>query len=237
MTNEYSNTVAKHYAAFRPALHEVILRRLIRPSDRFSIGLDVGCGTGYSAVALAAYCSRVFGLDPNQPMLDKATIHPKISYVKGYGDDMCVLGQDRFDVVSFAGSLSYTKTNKTKSELLRTLALDGVVLVYDFQVFIDDLTASLGMFCCSASLDYNFAENLCDWPEFTSEVVGTDRVLLQLSAQEAAHILLANSDRYQLFQEKFPDTDPFCGLTGYIRRLGGKPQLNADIYFARHSLS
>jgi len=237
MTNEYSNTVAKHYAAFRPALHEVILRRLIRPSERFRIGLDVGCGTGYSAVALAEYCNHVIGLDPNQPMLDKATAHPKISYVNGYGDDMSVLGQDQFDVISFAGSLSYTKTNKMKSELLRTLASDGVVLVYDFQMFIDDLTARLGMFCCSAALDYNFAENLCDWPEFTSEVVSTDRVFLQLSAQEAAHILLANSDRYRLFQERFPDTDPFCGLIDYIRRLGGEPQLNADIYFARHSLS
>ena len=114
MTNDYSNTVAKHYAAFRPALHEVILRRLIRPIERFRIGLDVGCGTGYSAVALAEYCNRVFGLDPNQPMLDKATAHPKISYVNGYGDNMSVLGQDQFDVVSYAGSLSYTKTNKNR---------------------------------------------------------------------------------------------------------------------------
>ena len=237
MTNEYNITVAKHYAAFRPALHEVILRRLIRPSERFRIGLDVGCGTGYSTVALAEYCKRVVGLDPNQPMLNKATAHPKISYVNGFGNEMSVLGQDRFNVVSFAGSLSYTKTNKMKSELLRTLASDGVVLVYDFQVLIDDLTASLGIFCGSAALDYNFAENLCDWPEFTSEVVSTDRVLLQLSAEEAAHILLANSDRYRLFQERFPDTDPLCGLIDYIRRQGDEPQLNTDIYFARHSLS
>ena len=237
MTNEYSNTVAKHYVAFRPALHEVILRRLIRASERFRIGFDVGCGTGYSAVALAEYCDRVFGLDPNQPMLDKATAHPKISYVNGCGDDMSVIRLDQIDVVSFAGSLSYTKTSKMKSELIKTLAPDGVVLVYDFQVLIDDLTASLGVFCCSAASDYNFAENLCDWPEFTSEMVGSDRVLLQLSAQEAAHVLLANSDRYRLFQELFPDTDPFCGLLDYMQRQGGKQQLNADIYFARHFLS
>ncbi len=237
MTNEYSNTVAKHYAAFRPALHEVILRRLIRPSERFRIGLDVGCGTGYSTVALAEYCKRVVGLDPNQPMLDKATAHPKISYVNGYGDDMSVLGQNRFDIVSFAGTLCYTKTNKMKSELLRILVSDSVVLVYDFHVLIDDLTASLGAICCSTASDYNFAENLCDWPEFTSEVVSTDRILLQLSEKEAAHVLLANSDRYRLFQERFPDTDPLCGLIDYIRRQGDEPQLNTDIYFARHSLS
>jgi len=81
MTNEYNSNVAKHDAGFRPALHEVILRRLIRPGERFGIGLDVGCGTGYSTVALAEYCKSAIGLDPNQPMLDKATAHPKISYV------------------------------------------------------------------------------------------------------------------------------------------------------------
>ena len=237
MTNEYSKTVAEHYAAFRPALHEVILRRLIRPGERFNSGLDVGCGTGYSAIALAVYCNRVFGLDPNQSMLDRATAHPKISYGNGYGDDMSALGQDRFDVVSFAGSLAYTKTDKMKSELLRTLASDGVVFVYDFQVLVDDLTASLGISFSSAALDYNFALNLRDWTEFTSEVVGTDRVLLQFSAQEAAHILLANSERLQLYQEKFPDKNPFCNLVDCIRRQSGEPQLNADIYFARHSLS
>ena len=237
MTNEYSNTVAKHYAAFRPALHQVILRRLVRPNERFRIGLDVGCGTGYSAVALAEYCDRVFGLDPNQPMLDKAAAHPKISYVNGCGDDMSDFGLDQFDVVSFAGSLSYTKTSKMKSELLKTLATGGVVLVYDFQVLIDELIASLGVFCRSAASAYNHAENLFDWPEFTSEIVGTDRVLLQLSAQEAAHILLASSDRYRLFQELFPNTDPFCGLFDYMQQQGGEQQLNADIYFARHFLS
>lgn len=237
MTNDYNDTVAKHYAAFRPALHEVILRRLTRPNERFRLGLDVGCGTGYSAVALAEYCDRVFGIDPNQQMLDKATAHPKVSYVNGCGGNMSVIGIDRFDVVSFAGSLCYTKTIQMKSELLKTLSPDGVVLVYDFQVLIDDLTANLGVFCCSAASDYNFAENLCDWPEFTSEVVGTDRVLLQISEQEAAHILMANSDRYRLFQQLFADTDPFGGLIDYLQRQGGKLQLYADFYFARHFLT
>jgi hypothetical protein len=133
---------------------------------------------------------------------------------------MRVLRRDRFDVVSSAGSFSYTKTNKLKSELLQILAADGVILVYDFQVFIDDLTASLGIFCRQADSGYNFTENLCDWPEFTAEIARTDRVLLQISAEEAAHILLANSDRYRLFQKKFLDTEPFCGLTDYIRQQG-----------------
>jgi ubiquinone/menaquinone biosynthesis C-methylase UbiE len=237
MTHEYSESVAKHYAAYRPALHELILQRLVRTDDRFRMGLDMGCGTGYSAVALVEYCDRVFGLDPNQPMLDKATAHPKISYVNGYGEDLSVLDQDQFDVISFAGSLSYTKNHKLKSELLRTLAPNGVVFVYDFQVHLDDLSASIGECCLSATLGYDFAENLSDWSEFATEVVSTDQVFIQLSAQEATHILLANSDRYRLFQERFSDKDPFDSLTDHIRRQDDEPRLNADIYFARHSWS
>jgi len=61
-----------------------------RPHEFFRVGLDAGCGTGHSAVALAKYCERVFGLDPSQSMLDVAQRHPKIAYLKGSGD---ALGQ------------------------------------------------------------------------------------------------------------------------------------------------
>lgn len=139
MVYEYNNAVAKHYTAFRPALHEVILRRLISPVEYFKIGLDIGCGTGCSTVALADYCDHVFGLKPSRPMLNQAIIHPKISYVNGFGDDFSTIEQPHYNVISFAGSLFYTKSNRLKSELLRTLSADGIILVYDFQIFLSNL--------------------------------------------------------------------------------------------------
>jgi hypothetical protein len=45
-TKQYDSAVAAHYAAFRPPLHRPILERLIRPGETFSVGLDVGCGSG-----------------------------------------------------------------------------------------------------------------------------------------------------------------------------------------------
>jgi len=237
MTHQYSDQIAKHYAAFRPELHGLILRRLVRYGEHFHTGLDIGCGTGYSAIALAHHCDRVLGLEPSQPMLDKATIHPKISYVLGSGDDLSVVAEECLDVISFAGSLFYTKTDRLKSGLLRKLAPDGVVLVYDFRVNLEDLVASLGVICRSVASGYNHAENLCDWPEFTSEVTSTDQVHLKLSAQEASHLLLANSDRYKSFRERFPHADPFDCLTEQIRRQNNEQQVQAAIYYARYSLS
>ena len=236
MANQYSDQIAKHYAAFRPALHGPILRRLIRNDEHFQAGLDIGCGTGYSAIALTEYCDKVFGLDPSQAMLDEATPHPRVSYVQGSGEDLSVVCESLFAVITFAGSLSYLKTNRLRSELLRTLAVDGVVLVYDFQVLLESLAAQMGVSCCSTPSGYNYMENLSDWPEFASEGTKTERISLDLSVREATHLLLANSDRYTAFQELFPGADPFERLTERLLGRGGRLELDAEIYFSRHSL-
>ena len=237
MTHQYNGQIAKHYAAFRPELHGLILRRLIRPGEHFQIGLDIGCGTGHSAVALTDHCDWVFGLEPSKPMLDEATVHPRVSYANGGGDDLSVLSQERFDVISFAGSLFYSKTGRVKLELLRTMEPDGLVLVYDFQVLLEDLVTRLGVNCAFATSEYNYAENLGDWPEFATEVAETDHVKLELSIREISHILLADSDRFASFQELFRDADPFDCLTKQIQHQDREPQLYAEIYFSRHSLS
>lgn len=237
MAHEYNNNIARHYAAFRPDLHSVILGRVILPDEHFKIGLDVGCGTGYSTVALAKYCDKVIGIDPNQPMLDQAVVHPGIFYVNGFGDDFSVIDGNRFDIVTFAGSLSYTKTDRLKSELLRTLSPKGAVIAYDFRISLDDLIADMGIKENNAVSGYNFTENLKNWTGFTSVKISTDTVSLQLSAKEAAHILLASSYRYQVFQERFHNDDPFDHLTDYIKQQNDKPLFKAEIFYARHCLS
>ena len=237
MTHEYNNHVARHYAAFRPDLHPVILSRSIMPDEHFKIGLDVGCGTGCSTVALAKYCDKVIGIDPNQPMLDQAVVHPGISYIKGFGDDFSVINGNLIDIVTFAGSLSYTKTSRLKSELLRTLSPEGTVIVYDFRIILDDLIANTGVKGTDALSGYNFKENLKDWSGFTTEILSADTVSLQLSAQEASHILLASSYRYQAFQERFNSDDPLDYLIDYIKQQNDKLLLIAEIYYARHCLS
>jgi SAM-dependent methyltransferase len=238
MTQQYCDQIAKHYAAFRPELHGLILRRLVRPGEHFEIGVDIGCGTGYSAVALTDHCDRVFGLEPSQPMLDEATIHPRVSYINGGADDLSVLPTKApFDLISFAGSLFYAKTDQLKVELLRTMKPGGLVLVYDFQVLLEDFVTRMGVSYPSTSSDYDYTENLCDWPEFETEVAATDQVKLELSTPEISHVLLADSCRFTFFQELFRDADPFDSLTKQIQQQDRRPQLYAEIYFSRHSLS
>jgi len=237
MKNQYSDQIAKHYAAYRPALHQPILRRLVRHDEHFHVGLDIGCGTGYSAIALKDYCDRVFGLDLSQSMLDKATAHPRLSYIYGSGEDLSVVGEDQFSVITFAGSLSYMKTPRLKTELIRTIAPDGVVFVYDFQVFLESLAVGMGVRCCSTPVGYNYTENFSEWPEFTLESSNIEQVRLDLSAEEASHLLLAKSDLYAAFQELSPDANPFERLTERFLLQDRRIILDAEIYFSRHSLS
>jgi ubiquinone/menaquinone biosynthesis C-methylase UbiE len=106
MTGDYNRAIATQYSSYRPPLHEMILDRVLSNEETFSNGLDVGCGTGYSAVALAKYCRRVYGVEPSQSMLDEAMPHAKITYLKGAGDGMPIPGNS-IDVVTFAVSLFY----------------------------------------------------------------------------------------------------------------------------------
>jgi SAM-dependent methyltransferase len=236
MTDRYDRTVARHYAAFRPPLHRLILDRVIRPNESFPVGLDVGCGTGCSAVALTKYCDRVFGLDSSRSMLDATQRHPKISYFHGSGDALSQLPVQVFDVVTFAGSLFYTKTDRLCKELVRVCPAGGLILVYDFEVLLNEVMAKVGVDYPPITSDYNHRTNLSGWAEFVADSSGTERLLLDVSENEMAHLLLANSNRYDAFLNRFPNSDPFESLVEYLRKFSGEFHLHADIYFTRYQV-
>lgn len=234
MSERYDSTAARHYAAFRPPLHRLILDRLIRRNESFQVGLDVGCGTGYSAVALTPYCDRVLGLDSSPAMLDAAQWHPKINYLHGSGDALGQLPVSAVDVVTFAGSLFYAKTAGLRKELARVCPPGGVMLVYDFEVLLNDVMAEVGVDCPAAPSDYDHRANLSGWDEFAVDISGTERLRLDVSANEMAHLLLADSNRYDAFLKRFPNGDPFEPLVDCLRSPSGEIQLHADIHFTRY---
>ncbi len=233
MTERYDSTAARHYAAFRPPLHGLILDRVIRPNEAFRIGLDVGCGTGCSAVALTKYCDRVLGLDSSQSMLAAAQRHPKITYFHGSGDAFGQLPIQVLDVVTFAGSLFYAKTDKLRKELIRVCPPAGIILAYDFEVLVDQVIAELRAGCPAVASDYDYRTNLSDWPEFELDSSGTESLRLNISGDEMAHLLLADSNRYDAFVKRFPNRDPFESLVDYLATSSGNIQLQSNIFFTR----
>ncbi len=236
MTERYDSTAARHYAAFRPPLHGLILDRVIRPNESFRVGLDVGCGTGYSAVALTKYCDRVFGLDSSQAMLAAARRHPKVTYFHGSGDALGQLPIQVLDIVTFAGSLFYAKTDKLRKELIRVCPPAGIILAYDFEVLLDEVIAELRVGGPAVALvpsDYDYRADLSDWPEFAVDSSGTERLQLNIARGEMAHLLLADSNCYDAFVKRFPNRDPFESLVDYLATSSGNIQLQSNIFFTR----
>lgn len=234
MTERYDSIAARHYAAFRPPLHGLILDRVIRSNESFQVGLDVGCGTGYSAVALTKYCDQVFGVDPSRSMLAAAQTHPKITYLQASGDALGQLPVQVFDIVTFAGSLFYAKTHRLRRELVKVCPPGGTIVAYDFEVLLNEVMAELEAVCPEVTSDYDHRANLSDWPEFVVDSSGTEQLRLDVTAPEIAHLLLADSIRYDALVRRFASGDPFASLVDYLESAAGKNRLAADIFFTRY---
>lgn len=234
MTERYDDSAAWHYAAYRPPLHSLILERILQPDETFQAGLDVGCGTGYSAIALSRYCDHVFGVDSSRAMLDSALTHAKVTYIHGELDSHIHLPARKLDIVSFAGSLFYTKSDSLRKALTRFCSPGGTVVVYDFEVLLDDVLTTLGVDCLTHTIDYDYTVNLSDWEEYIVEIGNTERLALDVSEKQIAHLLLADTNHYDALQERFPDGDLFESIVTHLGNCPQKPEVYTDIYFTRY---
>lgn len=156
---DYNQETAEHYAAYRPCLHQYIIKKCLYPKSAFSLGLDIGCGTGQSALALAHFCEKVIGIDPSEDMLQKAMPHAKVTYAHCNGTDL-YFSDNCFDVITFAGSLYYAKSQELLNETLRVCNSEARIVIYDFEILLDDTLIKLGVIPPSAeSINYNHAVN------------------------------------------------------------------------------
>lgn len=85
--HSYTTIAAHHYGAFRPPLHVGIVQAAFA-QVRFCIGLDVGCGVGYSGKALLPHCDRVIGAEPGADMNTKAPPYHRIERRLGEAVDL-----------------------------------------------------------------------------------------------------------------------------------------------------
>ncbi len=237
MTEQYDNSAARHFAAYRPPLHRPILERVLRPNELFHTGLDVGCGTGCSTVALSSYCDRVIGLDSSQAMLAAAPTHPKITYLHGELNEHIQLPVPRCDIVTFAGSLFYTKTASMRKALSKFCPPGGTVIVYDFGVHLNEVMATLDADCPTLASNYDYGVNLDDWEELVVEISGSERLVLDASEEQIAHLLLADSNYHEALRKSLPAGDLLASVRERLERRSEKAPLLADIYFRRYRMN
>jgi len=200
MSNLYGASTAFHYAAYRPKLHELILEKCLDESESFKYGLDVGCGTGRSALALARYCDRVLAIDPSGDMISQAHQHPKIKYKQM--DGSLDIPREPYEIVTFAGSLFYCKTQALLDHLTENCASGGVILVYDFQLHLDGILQELDLDIPEEISDYDHDTDFSTlYTHRITEVIHEKRtVSYPISISDLSHFLLSHESIFSLYR-------------------------------------
>lgn len=236
MSQGYNETVSTHYSAYRPPLHEMILKCLLSEGETFQTGLDVGSGTGYSTIALTKYCSHVFGVEPSTAMLNKATKHEKATYLQGSGEAL-PLPDRSVNVVTFAGSLFYIKPQLLVEELKRVCQHQASIIPYDFEILVHDVLSELDLNLEASESDYNHEINFTGNDDFKEIVACKEQINLKLNPTELAHILLSSTDRHKIFIEKYRVSDPYHVLVGELEQAKDQYLVKVDTYISKYQLN
>lgn len=169
-------------------------------------------------------------------MLALAQTHERVTYILQEVGLHLQLPVRRVDIVSFAGSLSYTKTESLRDALAKLCRSGGTIVVYDFGVHLHEVLNAMGVDCVAGAADYDYRANLSDWQEYEMEVSDTERLAIDASEEQIAHLLLADSNHYDALQKRFPDGDLFESIVTHLGRRSQKPEVHADVYFTRYRM-
>lgn len=133
MPNYFANAeVAARYARARPCFKGNIAERISSLTGvlRFNRALDVGCGTGRSAIALAEIADNVIAIDESEHMLAHCPPRPNIEYRRGVAEELS-FDDHTFDLVSVGSALHWFDQKRFFEQCRRVLCENGWLLVYN----------------------------------------------------------------------------------------------------------
>ena len=211
-----------------------ILYRCIAKNAYFNSGLDVGCGTGRSTIALAKYCDSVIGIDPSQQMLDNAIQASNIKYLNGSLEEL-TLKSDFFDIVTLAGSLYYAKSQKLYDEILRVSKSASQIIIYDFEMVLEfrhDLPYEI---LGNNKSKYNHEINFSGLLDEKLKLVQTlkEKSNLSISPSDLAHLILSEKRTYEQLALKWGAGKVFENSREILRAksYGKNHEIEANIFY------
>ncbi|SRR6056297_329973 len=237
MSSEYDKVSAFHYAAYRPELHKSILHSCLG-NQKFTRGLDIGCGTGVSSVALSHFCTNVIGVDPNEKMLSQAVTEDNINYQLMVGNNL-PFANGSFDICTYAGAWWYGKSQALLEETIRVSAKNGTILLYDFELDFKKIYNSLNLFPPDlGGYDHrsNFENLDTSSIQFVSEK--TEEMELLLAPTEIGHLLCSEKPIYNQLVLKFGTIDTFDHLVKIVTDYFGQANIpvTAVTYYTLYRL-
>jgi SAM-dependent methyltransferase len=126
--------VAAGYVSARPFLHPEVFARvadLIPIRRRVPRGLDVGCGTGMSSVALLELAREVTGVDVSVPMLQHARPTDGVHYLASTAEEL-PFRAGSFDLVTACGAIDWVDRGRFLPRAAELLTRGGWLVPLDF---------------------------------------------------------------------------------------------------------
>lgn len=233
----YDQITAAHYAAYRPPLHEVILKKCLG-NRRFGLSLDVGCGTGSSTIPLTYFCDQVIGIDPSREMLSKTVFHSLVKYALFNGQDL-EFEEEIFDLITFAGSIVYAKSQRMLEETVRVTKPSAFILLYDFEILIGSVFELLNIPRSSQTNLYNHRENFDGLNQDGIELIkaSSEEILLPILPENLAHLLLSDSHDYAVLSQYMGKEDCYAHLVSKLGEVNNLDHISAKLYYSLYRRS
>jgi SAM-dependent methyltransferase len=124
---------AERYARSRPYFHPMAMARAREAKGmeaKVPLALDVACGTGLSAVALASLAERVVGFDVSANMLAHAEGHERVRYVRARAEAM-PFRSECAPVVACALAFHWLEREPFLRAARRVLQEEGLLFIYN----------------------------------------------------------------------------------------------------------
>ncbi|MFD0796637.1 class I SAM-dependent methyltransferase [Maribacter chungangensis] len=218
MATSYDKITAFHYASYRPSLHEPILRACL-DEKKFKHGLDIGCGTGVSSIALKKFCDRVSGVDPNEKMIAQTVTKNTIDY-QLMMDKNLPFPDSTFDICTYAGSWWYGKSQALLDETIRVSTPGATILLYDFELDFKNIHEVLGLVTPDlAGYEHDSNFNNLDTAAINAISQQKGKQSMLLSPTEIAHLLCSEKPIYDQLILTYNYTDVFRKLVDEIKTL------------------
>ncbi len=235
MSASYDKITAQHYASYRPSLHIPILQKCLEDKEE-NLGLDIGCGTGQSAIALTQYCSKVIGVDTSAAMLTQAITHPNITYKRNNGS-ILAFADATFDIVSLAGVLHYAKSQAFLDEITRVAKKNASIVVYDFEIQLAPVFKQLKIENSGEEeTGYNHDANFSGLEQelVVLKICKKEKISMSISSKNLAHLLLSSTENYKLVGNALGFSDVYDTLQQHLASLFKKEEaiLTAIIFYS-----
>jgi SAM-dependent methyltransferase len=124
-------SAARRYAAGRPYFHPLVTAQLraFTGVPRFARGLDVACGTGQSARALAEICEAVEAVDVSAEMIGEAEVHERVTYQVASAERL-PFEEGAFNLVTVGLAFHWFDQAAFLQEAARVLKRHGWLAIY-----------------------------------------------------------------------------------------------------------